>query len=138
MSFESVENNQIDKTDFFIDLMNNPKELEIAQVDDLNPSNNGKPNEHFFYIHFRVCETNQIVRIGFNIRLSDDGKIYIGKGAKLYPLISFVSHIRDKPINCEKSDIDELVGFKFNAKSVRRKFGAKSYFVLIPIEKGGE
>jgi hypothetical protein len=138
MVFEAVSSNGIDKDEFFIDLLNNPKALTIKRIDDLKPSNNGKPSEHFFYIHFEIIKTSEIVKIGFNVKLNEDGTIYIGEGAKLYPLLSFASGIKGEAIRCNKDDIDGLIGLEFNAKSVRRKFGNKSYYVLIPTSKGDE
>jgi len=72
MVFEAVSSNGIDKDEFFIDLLNNPKSLTIKRIDDLKPSNNGKPSEHFFYIHFEIIKTSEIVKIGFNVKLNED------------------------------------------------------------------
>jgi len=138
MSFEAVSSNGIDRDEFFIELLNNPEGLKIKRIDDLKSSNNGKANEYFFYIHFLILSTSQVVKIGFNVKLNEDETIYVGEGAKLYPLLSFASGIKGEAIRCRKEDIDGLLGLEFNAKSVRRKFGNKSYYVLIPISSGDE
>ena len=138
MSFEAVSSNGLDKDEFFIELLNNNKRLKIHQIDDLKPSKNGKDNEFFFYVHFKVLDSSQIVKIGFNVKVNEDNTIYVGEGAKLYPILSFASGIKGEAIRCRKEDIDTLKGLEFNAKSVRRKFGNKAYYVIIPFSEGDE
>ena len=53
-------------------------------------------------------------------------------------LSSFASGIKGEAIRCRKEDIDTLKGLEFNAKSVRRKFGNKAYYVIIPFSEGDE
>ena len=138
MSFEAVSSNGLDKDEFFIELLNNNKRLKIHQIDDLKPSKNGKDNEFFFYVHFKVLDSSQVVKIGFNVKVNEDNTIYVGEGAKLYPILSFASGIKGEAIRCRKEDIDTLKGLEFNAKSVRRKFGNKAYYVIIPVSEGDE
>ena len=138
MSFEAVSSNGLDKDEFFIELLNNIKRLKIHQIDDLKPSKNGKDNEFFFYVHFKVLDSSQVVKIGFNVKVNEDNTIYVGEGAKLYPILSFASGIKGEAIRCRKEDIDTLKGLEFNAKSVRRKFGNKAYYVIIPFSEGDE
>lgn len=138
MSFEAVSSNGLDKDEFFIELLNNNKRLKIHQIDDLKPSKNGKDNEFFFYVHFKVLDSSQVVKIGFNVKVNEDNTIYVGEGAKLYPILSFASGIKGEAIRCRKEDIDTLKGLEFNAKSVRRKFGNKAYYVIIPFSEGDE
>lgn len=138
MSFEAVSSNNVDKDEFFIELLNEDKRLRIKQIDDLKSSNNGKSDEFFFYVHFEIVETSQIVKIGFNVKVNEDKTIYIGEGAKFYPILSFASGIKGQAIRCTKEDIDTLKGLDFYAKAVRRKFGNKSYYVIIPTSEGDE
>ena len=104
----------------------------------MKPSKNGKDNEFFFYVHFKVLDSSQVVKIGFNVKVNEDNTIYVGEGAKLYPILSFASGIKGEAIRCRKEDIDTLKGLEFNAKSVRRKFGNKAYYVIIPFSEGDE
>lgn len=138
MSFEAVSSNGLDRDEFFIELLNENKRLRIHQIDDLKPSKNGKDNEFFFYVHFKVLDSSQIVKIGFNVKVNEDNTIYVGEGAKLYPILSFASGIKGEAIRCRKEDIDTLKGLEFYAKSVRRKFGNKAYYVIIPFSEGDE
>lgn len=138
MSFEAVSSNALDKDEFFIEMLNQSQRLRIKQIDDLKKSSNEKSNECFFYVHFELIDTSQIVKIGFNVKVNADKSIYIGEGAKLYPLLSFASGIKGEAIKCTKEDIDTLKGLEFNAKTVRRKFGNKPYYVIIPISEGDE
>lgn len=140
MSFQkAVSSSSMDTDDFLIGMINNPKKLKVLEVSELKTSENSREGYQYFHIEIQDTETFEKVRLSFNVKVNEDTSIYIGQGAKLYPLLSYVSHIDDEAIICFKSDIDEaLNGLTFQAKAVRRKFGNKPYFVLIPIAKGDE
>ena len=140
MSFRIAESsNSVDTDDFLIEMMNNPKTLEVLEVSDLKTSENSKEGYQYFHIKLQDTETSEAVKLSFNVKVNDDNSIYIGQGAKLYPLASYVSHIRNEAIICFKEDIDEaLNGLTFQAKTIRKKFGRKPYFVLVPIGQGDE
>lgn len=133
--FEAIP--ELDDDEFFMKLMNKPHKLRISGIGDLRESNNGKG--HYFYIDFVLVETSQEVGIGFNVKVNDDGTLYVGEGAKLYPLLSFVSGIEHDAIRCTKEDIDDaLSDLEFEAKASREKKGNKKWYVIRPISKGGE
>ena len=140
MSFQkAVSSSSLDNDDFLIGLMNNPKTLKILEVSELKTSENSKEGYQYFFIEFEDTETFDTIRLSFNVKVNDDNSIYVGQGAKIYPLLSYVSQITNEAIICFKEDIDEaLNGLTFKAKTIRKKFGRKPYFVLIPIGKGDE
>lgn len=140
MSFQIAESSSnIDTDEFLIGLINNPKELKVLEVGDLKTSDNSREGYQYFYVEFEDTETFETVRLSFNVKVNEDNTIYIGQGAKIYPLLSYVSNIRNEAIICLKEDIDEaLNGLTFQAKTLRKKFGRKPYFVLVPIAKGDE
>lgn len=129
----------MDTDEFLIGMMNNPKLLEILEVGDLKTSDNSKEGYQYFYVKIRDMDTSEAVKLSFNVKVNDDNSIYVGQGAKIYPLLSYVSNIRNEAIICFKEDIDEaLNGLTFEAKTIRKKFGRKPYFVLVPIGQGDE
>ena len=104
-------------------------------IGELKESNNG--NGHYFYIDFTLVETSQEVGIGYNVKLNKDGSLYVGAGAKLYPLLSHISGIEDDAIQCTKEDIDDaLLGLEFEAKASRVKNRNKKWYVIVPINRG--
>ena len=138
MSFKRAEQSG-NTEDFMIGLMNNPKDLEVLKISELKVSERSMKGYKYFYITLKDMDSSDKVKLSFNVKVNEDDSIYIGEGAKLYPLLSYVSHIDDEAIICFKEDIDEaLNGLTFKAKAVRRKFGSKSYFVLVPIKQGDE
>lgn len=133
--FEGI--HELDDDEFFMKLMSKPHKLRISNIGDLRESNNG--NGNYFYIDFVLVETSQEVGIGFNVKVNDDMTLYVSKDAKLYPLLSFVSGIKDDKIRCTKKDIDDaLSDLEFEAKASREKKGNKKWYVIRPISKGGE
>ena len=140
MSFRRAESsNNVDTDEFLIGMLNSPKDLEVIEVGDLKTSDNSKEGYQYFHIRIRDIETSEAVKLSFNVKVNNDNSLYIGQGAKFYPLASYVSHIRNEAIICFKEDIDEaLNGLTFKAKSIRKKFGRKPYFVLVPIGQGDE
>lgn len=140
MSFKRAESSSnVDTDEFLIGMINNPKELKVLEVGDLKTSDNSKEGYQYFYIKLQDVETSEAVKLSFNVKVNDDNSIYIGQGAKFYPLASYLSNISDEGIVCFKEDIDEaLNGLTFKAKTIRKKFGRKPYFVLIPIAEGDE
>ena len=122
----------LDTDDSFMKLMNNPQKLKISNVGELKESNNG--NGYYFYIDFTLLKTSQEVGIGYNVKVNKDGSLYVGAGAKLYPLLSHVSGIEDDAIQCTKEDIDDaLLGLEFEAKASRVRNGNKKWNVIIPV-----
>lgn len=140
MSFKRAEkSNSMDTDDFMIGLLNNPKDLKIVDVGEFKVSDRSKEGYKYFYLTIQDLDTSEKVKLSFNVKVNDDNSVYVGEGAKLYPLLSYVSKINDEAIICFKEDIDEaLNGLEFKGKSIRRKFGNKSYFVLVPSRKGDE
>lgn len=140
MAFQRAEaSSSIDNDDFLIGMMNNPKELTVLDVSEFKHSENQKENYRYFYITLEDVKTSEKIKLSFNVKINEDNSIYIGQGAKLYPLLSYVSNISDEAIVCFKEDIDEgLKGITFKAKTIRKKFGRKPYFVIVPIRQGEE
>lgn len=140
MSFKIAESSSnVDTDEFLIGMINNPKDLKVLEVGDLKTSDNSREGYQFFYVKLQDVETSEAVKLSFNVKVNEDNSIYIGQGAKFYPLASYVSHIRNEAIICFKEDIDEaLNGLTFKAKTIRKKFGRKPYFVLVPIGQGDE
>ena len=140
MSFKRAEQSgNIDTDDFMIGMINNPKDLKILEVGEFKVSDRSREGYKYFYVTIQDMKTSDKVKLSFNVKVNDDNSIYVGQGAKLYPLLSYVSHIDDEAIICFKEDVDEaLNGLEFKGKSIRRRFGNKSYFVLVPIGQGDE
>lgn len=140
MAFQKASpSSSIDTDEILIGMMNNPKNLKVVEVGEFKHSDNQKEDYKYFYVSFEDVESSDKFKLSYNVKVNEDNSIYVGQNAKLYPLLSFVSNIRDEGIVCFKEDIDEgLKGLEFKAKAVRRKFGNKPYFVLVPIRKGDE
>ena len=140
MAFQKAQSSSCDDVDeIMINMMNNPKSLKIVEVSELKHSERQKQGYKYFYVTIEDVEANMTFKLSFNVKVNNDDSIYIGQGAKLYPILSYVSKISDEAIICFKEDIDEaLNGLEFKGKSIRRKFGNKSYFVLVPISEGDE
>ena len=140
MAFQKAQSSSsVDSDDILIEMLNNPKRLLVSDVSDFKVNRNSAEGYKYFYVTFKSIEDKCEFKLSFNVKINDDDSIYIGQGAKLYPLLSFVSHISDEAIICFKSDIDDgLKGLEFEAKTIRKKFGRKPYFVLVPISEGDE
>lgn len=139
MAFQKAQSSSIDTDEILIQMINSPKDLKIVDVGEFKHSDNQKEDYKYFYVTFEDVESSERFKLSYNVKVNDDDSIYIGQNAKLYPILSYVSHIRDEAIVCFKEDIDKgLNGLEFKAKSIRKKFGRKPYFVLIPITKGDE
>ena len=119
MSFQkAVSSSNVDNDEFLIELMNNPKELKIIDVGDLKTSDNSKEGYQYFLIEFEDTETLETVKLSFNVKVNDDNSIYIGQGAKIYPILSYVSHIHNEGIVCFKEDIDEALIVEFYNRKI--------------------
>lgn len=140
MAFQKApSSSSIDTDEILIQMINSPKDLKIVDVGEFKHSDNQKEDYKYFYVTFEDVESSERFKLSYNVKVNDDDSIYIGQNAKLYPILSYVSYIRDEAIVCFKEDIDKgLNGLEFKAKSIRKKFGRKPYFVLIPITKGDE
>lgn len=140
MAFQKVQSSSsIDTDEILISMMNKAKSLEVLEVGEFKHSNNQKEDYKYFYVTFKDVKADETFKLSYNVKVNEDNSIYIGQGAKIYPILSHVSQIKDEAIVCFKEDIDEaLNGLSFKAKSVRRKFGRKPYFVIVPISEGDE
>ena len=138
MAFNRIE--EMDEDDFLMGLRGNPKDLRIIKIGELRESD-GEDGGYYFYSTFENPDTFQTFDIGYNVKMTDDGGLYIGSKSKLYPLLSYVSGIKDGGIQCEFEDIQKsLEGLYFKATARREKFGNKKYFIIIPIveDEGAE
>ena len=134
MAFKRIE--EMDEDDFLMGLKNNPKELRIIDVGDLRESDS-ENGGYYFYVTFENPENFQTFDMGYNVKMTEDGGLFIGSKSKLYPLASFVSGIDDGGIWCDFEDIKEgLEGLSFMASTRREKFGNKKYFIIIPVDDG--
>lgn len=136
MAFESIPS--LDDDEFYKILMRNPQQVSIVEVGDFIESDDVK-NGFYFYVTFMLNATSQEKKISYNFKVNNDGKVVIGEGAKLYPLLSYVSGIKHGDIRCTKDDIanafiDDLT---FKATSSRQK-GKKTWWKIIPIVERGE
>ena len=131
MAFERVET--LDENDFYNSLMKQAQNVSILDVGNLYESDD-KENQAYFYIKFMLCNTTQEQSVAYNVKFID-GKIIVPEGAKLYPLLSFVSGIHDGEIHCLKQDIDDsLKDLTFKASAQRQK-GKQTWYKIIPIER---
>lgn len=131
MAFKRIE--EMDEDDFLMDMRTNPKELIILKVGELRESDSEDGGE-YFYMTFQNPENFQTFDMGYNVKRTDDGDLYIGSKSKLYPLLSYVSGIDDGGIECEFSDIVRcLEGLRFKARTKREKYGNKKYFIIFPV-----
>lgn len=136
MSFESIPS--LDDDEFFKILLQKPQQVSIVEVGDFIPSDDVK-NGYYFYVTYLLESTSQEKKISYNIKINNDGKIVIGEGAKLYPLLSYISGIKHGDIRCTKEDIAEGLNsdLTFKATSQRQK-GKKTWWKIIPIVERGE
>lgn len=136
MSFESIPS--LDDDEFFKILMREPQEVSIVDVGDFIPSDEIK-NGFYFYVTYLLKSTSQEKKISYNFKVNNDGKVVIGEGAKLYPLLSYISGIKHGDIRCTKKDIAEGLSedISFKATSSRQK-GKKTWWKIIPITSRGE
>ena len=131
MSFERVPT--LDEDDFYMSLMKQAQNVLILDIGDLYESDD-KENQAYFYIKFMLCNTTQEQSVAYNVKYID-GKIIVPEGAKLYPLLSFVSGIQDGEIHCLKQDIDDsLKDLTFKARAKKQK-GKQTWYKIIPIER---
>ena len=131
MSFERVPT--LDEDDFYMSLMKTPQNVSILEIGNLYESDD-KENQAYFYIKYMLCNTTQEQSVAYNVRYVD-GKIIVPEGAKLYPLLSFVSGIQDGEIHCLKEDIDDsLKDLTFKARAKKQK-GKQTWYKIIPIER---
>ena len=129
MAFKKVE--EIDEDEFLMSMRKTPKTLKIIDVKDLRPSESGDGG--YFYASFENPESFQSFDMGFNVKMNDDGLLFVGSKSKLYPILSYASGI-DGGIECEFEDIrGALEGLTFKAKTRRDKFGNKKYFIIYPV-----
>lgn len=140
MAFQKAQSSSsIDTDEILISMMNKAKSLEVLEVGEFKHSNNQKDNYKYFYVTFKDVEADETFKLSYNVKINEDDSIYIGQGAKIYPILSYVSKISNEAIICFKEDIDEaLNGLTFKAKTIRKKFGRKPYFVIVPISEGDE
>ena len=124
---------EMDKDEFLMGMRTNPKELIILTVGLLKESDSENGGE-YFYVTFQNPENLQTFDMGYNVKRTDDGDLYIGSKSKLYPILSYVSGIIDGGIECEYSDIvRSLEGLTFKARTKREKYGNKKYFIIVPV-----
>ncbi len=132
MAFKRVD--EIDEDDFLMSMRQNPKTLKIIDVKELRESESGDGG--YFYVSFENPESFQSFDMGFNVKMKDNGALYVGSKSKLYPILSYASGIDDGGIECEFEDIkNALRGLTFRAKTRRDKFGNKKYFIIYPVEE---
>lgn len=136
MAFESVPS--LDDDEFYKILMKNPQEVSIVEMGDFIESDDVK-NGFYFYVTFMLKSTSQEKKISYNFKINNDGKVIIGEGAKLYPLLSYVSGIKHDDIRCTKEDIANALDkdLTFKATASKQK-GKQTWWKIIPIAKGGE
>ena len=135
MAFKRVE--EIDEDDFLMSLRNTPRDLKILEVKDLKMSESG--DGAYFYTSFENPETFQTFDMGFNVKMNEDGSLFVGSKSKLYPILSYATDI-DGGIVCDDfEDIRKaLEGLTFRASTRREKFGNKKYFIIYPVDDEGE
>ena len=131
MAFERVPT--LDEDDFYRSLMKTPQNVSILDIGKLYESDD-KENQAYFYIRFMLCNTTQEQSVAYNVKYIE-GKIVVPEGAKLYPLLSFVSGIPDGEIHCTKDDIDDsLKDLTFKASAQKQK-GKQTWYKIIPLER---
>lgn len=130
MGFKKVD--EIDEEDFLLSLREKSQILKIVDVKDLKESESGDGG--YFYMSFEHPETFQSFDMGYNVKWNEDGSLYVGRKAKLYPILSHFVGIDDGAIVCDDfEDIKEaLEGKSFKARTRREKFGNKKYFIIYP------
>lgn len=129
MAFKEVD--EMDEEDFLLEMRHDAKTLKIIDVKELRASESGDGG--YFYASFENPESFQSFDMGFNVKMNDDGLLFVGSKSKLYPILSYASGI-DGGIECEFEDIkNALEGLTFKAKTRRDKFGNKKYFIIYPV-----
>lgn len=121
MAFERVE---VNEDDFYKSLMKQPQKIKIMDIGKLYESDD-KQNQAYFYITFQICNTTKKQQVSYNVGYVD-GKIVVPEGAKLYPLVSFVSDIHDGEIHCLKEDIDDSLKDLTFLAGVQKQKGKKN------------
>jgi len=135
MAFKKVD--EIDEDDFLMAMRESSKLLKIIDVKELRKSESGDGG--YFYVSFENPESFQSFDMGFNVKMNENGDLFVGSKSKLYPILSYASGIDDGGIECEFADIkNALEGLTFKAKTKREKFGNKKYFIIIPVKYEGE
>lgn len=136
MAFEQLPS--LDGDEFFKIIHDNPQKVGIVDVGDFLESSDVK-NGYYFYVTFRLESTGQEKKISYNFTINRDGKVVVGEGAKLYPLLSYISRIKHGDIRCTKEDIAQGLSedISFKAISSRQK-GKKTWWKIIPINERGE
>lgn len=135
MAFKKVE--EMDEDDFLMSMRKDSKLLKIIEVKDLKMSESG--DGAYFYTSFENPETFQSFDMGFNVKMNDDGSLYVGSKSKLYPILTYATGI-DGAIVCDEFDDirQALEGLTFKASARREKFGNKKYFIIFPVGDEGE
>ena len=134
MAFKKVE--EIDEDDFLMSMRKSSKQLKIIEVKDLKESDSGDGG--YTYITFEHPESFQTFDIGYNVKMNEDGTLFIGSKSKLHPILSYLTGI-DGGISCDDfEDIKQaLEGESFKAKTKREKYGNKKYFIIYPVDDDG-
>lgn len=131
MAFERVET--LDEDDFYKSLVKQAQKVSIIDIGKLYESDD-KENQAYFYIKYMLASNGQEQSVAYNVKYIDD-IIIVPEGAKLYPLLSFVSGIEDGEIHCNKQDIDDaLKDLSFKARAKKQK-GKTTWYKIIPIEE---
>lgn len=134
MAFKQVD--EIDEDEFLMSMRKTPKTLKIIDVKELRESNSGDGG--YFYVSFENPESFQTFDMGFNVKMNDDGYLFVGSKSKLHPILSYASAITGG-IECEFEDIKNVLeGLTFKAFTKREKFGNKKYFIIHPIDDEGD
>ena len=121
-----------DEDDFYKSLVKHAQNVSILDVGKLYESDD-KENQAYFYIKYMLCNTTQEQSVAYNVKYVN-GEIIVPEGAKLYPLLSFVSGIEDGEIHCLKDDIDDALNdLTFKAKAVKQN-GKVTWYKIIPLD----
>lgn len=121
-----------DEDDFYNALVNKAQNVTILDVGKLYESDD-KENQAYFYIKFMLCNTTQEQSVAYNVKFIDE-KIIVPEGSKLFPLLSFVSGIKDGEIHCTKEDIDHALKDKTFKMGAKKQRGKVKWYKLIPVE----
>lgn len=136
MAFKKVQ--ELDEDDFLMSMRETSKVLKIIEVKDLKESDS-ENGGYFFYTTFENPETFQTFDIGYNVKMNDDGSLFVGSNSKLHPVLSYASGIDEGIQTDDFEDIREaLEGLTFKARTKREKFGNKKYFIIVPVGEVGD
>ena len=124
---------EISPDEFMVQLLDNPQKVRIDNISDLRESE--KTGNSYFYMDLSLPESGESASIGYNVKETSSGGLYVGEGSKLYPLLSSISGIEQGAITCLKSDIDELKDMEFQAVSQKKKNGRITWYELVPLKK---